>query len=443
MKSGFYIHFTSLRENVSNWLVSRIRISFFPQLPTMKKIYLLLVFAMVLACSRQGKDELILTNSADNDRPDAGLAIPKTYFESFQKEDGNTIPVVKTPDGKLVPTQLDDTDGDGTWDEMFLVTDFKAGETKHLKVEFIPSTEKYPTFNVRTNIRFASKKDGYKEVKSGTREKHAINTLTAEDWQLEGIGFENDHVGFRNYFDRRNGIDIFGKVIHTMILDSVGYKDFPDYHVFNPDWGMDVLKVAESLGAGSIAYEYQDSLYRVGDNGTGTINILDEGPLRSMFSREFPDWKMKQTQLSVKHIISIEAGTYYYESQVSYEGLDEDLELVTGLVNRKCDSLYHVTLNNEYEAFYTHDIQAEDTTMLTLALLVKSGDLIGTSVTPDTGGGITETYCIHLRARPGEKVFYRFYSFWETENHAWADRKNIEKFLVQEGDYLTHPVVIR
>ena len=105
---------------------------------------------------------------------------------------------------------------------------------------------------------------------------------TGEVYQMEGPAWETDLVGFRNYLDQRNGMDIFGKLTGEMVLDSVGVAGRQSYH--DPDdWGMDVLKVGTSLGAGSIGYMYSDSIYRVGDSGSGTYELLMEGSQRSRF----------------------------------------------------------------------------------------------------------------------------------------------------------------
>ncbi len=46
--------------------------------------------------------------------------------------------------------------------------------------------------------------------------------VTSAAYQMEGPAWENDLVGFRNYLDQRNGMDIFGKIESRMVLDSVG-----------------------------------------------------------------------------------------------------------------------------------------------------------------------------------------------------------------------------
>ena len=41
---------------------------------------------------------------------------------------------------------------------------------------------------------------------------------------MEGSAWENDLVGFRNYMDQRNGMDIFGKTTPDMVLDQCGER---------------------------------------------------------------------------------------------------------------------------------------------------------------------------------------------------------------------------
>ena len=63
----------------------------------------------------------------------------------------------------------------------------------------------------------------------------------------EGPGWESDKIAYRLYLDGRNAIDIFGKRQPESILHRVGRGE--DYHTM-AHWGMDILKVGHSLGAG-------------------------------------------------------------------------------------------------------------------------------------------------------------------------------------------------
>ncbi len=141
-------------------------------------------------------------------------------------------------------------DGDGSWDELVFLCDLGTGESRKLIFEPVEPTA-YPVFNVRTHLRFCRANEPYDTAWGDLRMKTNDTKFTVPVYQMEGPAWENDIVGFRNYYDARNGIDIYGKRVHEMVLDSVGVKG-RDYHEL-ADWGMDILKVGNSLGAGAIA----------------------------------------------------------------------------------------------------------------------------------------------------------------------------------------------
>ena len=75
-------------------------------------------------------------------------------------------------------------------------------------------------------------------------------------YQMDGPVWENDKMGFRQYFDGRNCCDVFGKRISEMVLDTVGIS--PEGHPANTyqvvrEWGCDILSAANSFGLGGLA----------------------------------------------------------------------------------------------------------------------------------------------------------------------------------------------
>ena len=409
----------------------------------MKKITILSLFviSVLMACQRPDGAAIYLINPLDEARTDAGLILTREEISGITAlpESDSLLPLLLKRDGTPLPCQVDDMDNDQRWDELFVMTDYGESELKKAYLVFRGKGE-YPEFTPRTNIRFADKKNNYQELTSAIRLKHADNTITAEFFQMEGIAFENEHVGFRNYYDQRNGMDIFGKTTGKMVLDQVGYKDYADYHTFNPKWGMDVLKVGNSLGAGSIAARHNDTLFRIGDNGLGTCQIITEGPFRSVFRFDFIDWSMDGMLINVLHEVTIQAGTHYYDNHLMYEGIEENIGIATGIVNKKSDQLHEADPGNGYVAYYTHAPQSEDGSLLGMGIMVSENDFTGTFTTPDSGPGITETYAINMSAVPAEPVSYRFYSVWERQDSTWKDPDAFEALLQKDARLAAHPV---
>ncbi|WP_416877260.1 DUF4861 family protein [Litorimonas sp.] len=89
----------------------------------------------------------------------------------------------------------------------------------------------------------------------------------------EGPGWESDKVGFRLYLDNRNALDIFGKKTDGLILKSVGRGE--DYHEMS-DWGMDILKVNNSLGAGGLGVYENETVRQIGKAESYSAEIIKD-----------------------------------------------------------------------------------------------------------------------------------------------------------------------
>ncbi|MEN8229164.1 MAG: DUF4861 family protein [Bacteroidota bacterium] len=398
-------------------------------------LFLFITF-LTVSCSSQKEIRLIVFNPLEQQRNDATILLSRSAIAKWTHIPTGLLPSLSNLDGEYIPFQVDDLDGDGEWDELFALTDMGPSSQMKLVLKFM-APDKFPTFEVRTNLRLGANKPGYPELLQASRLEgvayHNYSGVTGEAFQMEGPAWENDMVGFRNYMDQRNGMDIFGKRTRVMVLDSVGVAGRQSYH--DPDqWGMDVLKVGTSLGAGAIGYMLNDSIYRVGDNGSGSYDLQFEGSQRSRFNLSYTNWNVQDSLLEVSHQIEIVAGRHYYQSSVTYSGSDLSLDLVPGIVNMKSDTLYVLTLNDYYTGFITHDYQAEDTTLMAMAIMVPTGYLKAHGETKRSGPGVTQTYYAVLDAQPDQPIPYRFYALWEKEDPRWASLEEITDFLISEAD---------
>jgi hypothetical protein len=408
-----------------------------------KSILYLLLGLLAISCSSNPEISLQVTNPLKQERSDAVILISRSEISDWTTIPDDLLPVLKDIQGDFIPCQANDVDGDGNWDELFALTDMEAEAQQRISVEFI-SQEDYPVFPARTNLHLGDARDNYKKLDQAQRLEgvsyHNYADLTGAAFQMEGPAWENDLVGFRNYMDQRNGMDIFGKTTSAMVLDNVGKEGEPSYHEPG-DWGMDVLKVGTSLGAGGIGYMYKDSIYRVGDNGSGNYEVVFRGSQSSRFKLNYSDWKVDDQVLEVEHQIGIAAGSRFYQGMVTYTGTEEAMKLVVGIVNMKSEQLHVLELDEQYTGLYTMDHQAEDGSLLTMALVVPTSYLIQTAETRDEGDGVIQTYYALLDASPGEPISYRFYSLWETEDQRWSSAEEIESYFKNEALRWTQSVV--
>ncbi len=156
-------------------------------------------------------------------------------------------------------------------------------------------------------------------------EKHTDHSF---DIQFEGPGWESDKIGYRLYLDWRNAIDIFGKKTDEMVLHNVGLDGFDSYHEMQ-DWGVDVLKVGDALGIGSLAFWDGEKAIRV----EKTENIfcrVKSGKKSSEVKVDYKNWEIDNKKTDVTTTLKIEAGSYLTEYSIK---LSNKLpNLATGIV---------------------------------------------------------------------------------------------------------------
>lgn len=398
---------------------------------------------LLTSCGKSPEITLQVSNPSDQARTDATLLFSRGEISRLIEIPANGLPVLKDLKGQFIPCQLDDVDGDEQWDELFGLCQIDPSDHINVVISFVEE-DMYPSFPVRTNLHLGDVRNGYQHLNRARRLEgvsyHNYTGRTSEAFQMEGPAWENDKLGFRNYMDQRNGMDIFGKSTEKMVLEGVGIEGAPSYHEPG-DWGMDVLKVGTSLGAGAIAYLYQDSLYRVGDNGAGSYEVEFEGSQRSRFKLSYENWMVEDLSLDVTHHVEIVAGRHYYQGTVIYEGNDDSLQLVPGIVNMLSDQAHIWEVDEQHTALLTHDRQSEDGQYLAMAIMVPTNYLISTGETRNEGEGITQTYYLALEADSGDAVTYRFYALWEGEDPRWASLEEIKKYLQNEAERWTQSVV--
>jgi hypothetical protein len=394
----------------------------------MKNMFLVAAVLILTACSRD-LPQVIVTNTSEYSLMEKPVLLARAQIEEVIGKVGDHDVVLLSPDNgrTFIPSQVDDTDGDGRWDELFTLVDFGAGERKSFSL-ILKNKELVPAFINRTNIHFADKKDPSAIYTEAVRLKNSDTETTQQYFQYEGPGWENDIVGFRNYFDARNGMDIWGKTTPEMILAGVGLAGGPSYHELQP-WGMDILKVGNSLGAGAIALETADGLYRIGPDGHGTYKLVAEGPLRSTFDLDFKGIPVDGQEVDVKHRICIIAGKPWYKSVVTIKKAT-GLKFVTGIVNLQTDSVYSNS-GNGYAYMYTHDNQGFDGEKLGMAIIVP-GNTINVFTAPEAGAGITQTFYTTQDISEKPNIYF-FMVGWERQDVRWLNRELFEGAVNEEG----------
>ncbi len=161
-------------------------------------------------------------------------------------------------------------------------------------------------------------------------------TLSGQNkWLMfEGPVLENDKVAYRYYADKRHRFDIYGKKVSNLVMDTVSW----DYHNIM-DWGSDILKVGNSLGIGSPAILYQDSVYCLESWDSKEIEVITSGGPTSTVRTTFYGLTIGDEKMTIQQDWSLSTGDY--ASTIKIKRLDgnlpDDMLLATGIVKHLDD----------------------------------------------------------------------------------------------------------
>ncbi len=395
---------------------------------------------MLFSCKKDVK-EISIENNSSLMRVDEAVVISRVELESqYGGIPADKFVMLVAPNGDKMAVQHDDISGDGQWDELFFLINMDPQSVTTYTLSFVDDAE-LPYADLRTNIRFAGIVNSDYIPMVSARRLGADEGLAAGVYQFEGPGWENDRVGFRNYFDIRNGIDIFGKLTPDMILNHVGVNE--NYHVLQ-EWGMDILKVGASLGAGALALEVDGILHRVAPGAAGSYELITQGPLRSVFRLRFDNWVIDDQTYSLVHDISIWGGAWFYESKVYLEGHEGRKVLVTGITSLDLEDkdAYLEIISEGVVTFGTHGEQAIEGEMLGMAVMVDQDAYVGYKHVGE-GDDITNTFMINMDMVDSEPVSFRYYSCWELSEPRFFQPEYFYEFLEYERMKRLQPLDIR
>ncbi|SMG45339.1 DUF4861 domain-containing protein [Arenibacter troitsensis] len=380
-----------------------------------------------------------LTNTSEVDLVDKPISVDKKLL---RPKDGLALYPLVLFNKDTLPSQLNDTDNDGQWDELFFVTNFNPKESKEVRLLW---TDQKPLYKMRTSVRFGKRTSADTPVEPATSETMMANELPKslgyQQYQTDGPSWENDKVGFRHYLDGRNAKDLFGKKTSGISPEDVGLDAngavVDNYHVME-DWGRDILAVGNSVGLGGYALMTENEFMRLGVTVEDSINnvektsfqIVAEGPVKSVLSYTYDHWMPNDRTYSVHETTTIWPGMYGFKNKVAVSGLKGDEYLAVGLVNINTDKELGIfDDNSKYVILYTHDRQTYDKEWwLGMALIVPKDKFIGHTEAPKIGN-LSNSYLAKLKISNNQPTSYYAIAGWELSNERFADETYFTDYL--------------
>jgi len=394
----------------------------------------LLAFCFASTKAFANEQIIILKNTLPIERTNEVIEIPRKELSQSLSQ---YLPVVRRQ-GSLLNSQLIDENRDGKWDKILIEISLQPFGRDTLMLQWV-SEKELPLFVNLTNVRLSLRSTNNTpspEIETYTRQRNFRPSVAVPFFQMEGPGIENDKVAFRSFFDFRNGKDIYGKVKTEPVLEQIGVDG--SWHKMH-SWGMDILKVGQSLGAGGLAIKEDDLLYRLGDADTAIFTTLYEGPLQAAFRLDFYNWDVGTTKQNGSETIILTKGQYYYQNKINVP-LQMFQQLICGIADFGSNELEFKKHNHKFSSLSTYGPQAEGTaTNLGLAILFPSKRYLSNATTTSTDSIPNTTY-VALKASNKNEITIFFFACWEKSDRRFEAGKAYALYLQQEADKIANPV---
>jgi pectinesterase len=273
------------------------------------------LFAVIAGCTQQPELTVTVVNPAPFARTQETVSLQ--WSDVLREAPAMTSAEVSVvgEEGEI-PSQLIDTDADGTPEELLFQSAFAPDQQKTFTVRGVAGQSVFPAL---VDARFV---------------------LPRED-----LAWENDRIAFRIYGsvkagDVRNGIDVWTKRVRSLIVqkwykESEGSLPGKDSYHTDRGEGADFFSVGKSLGAGGCGIwkngaVHQPALF-------SSHRILANGPIRTMFRVSYDGGTVEGVAFHAEQTVSLDAGRHLNRIEIAYSGpaAGDTLTVAAGLVKRK------------------------------------------------------------------------------------------------------------
>lgn len=351
--------------------------------------------------------------------------------------DGNSKALSAWQGNTELPSQLIDRNEDGVVDQIVVSLNLPSAGNVQFSLKAVASTLAIPKL---TQAEISHKVGGEwqgKHYVGGTFQN--VQSLTPPDQytdhsefiRYEGPGIESDKVAYRIYLDWRNGFDIFGNQTGKPVLQQVGLDGYESYHHLAP-WGMDLLKVGPSLGAGGFGYWQtpEGAVQGVAKVAQHSVQITNNGPMYSALNIKYQGWQIAGKTLDVTARLSMQAGSRLLHNRLELSAPLDNLAI--GLVKHDNTELMTGTLESsghQYTYLASYGAQSLNNDQLGMALFFKRGKV--KTITADSN-----SHVVVLDAA-GEQVDYYLAAAWQGEPNGIKDSNSFKTWLAQQVERLT------
>lgn len=420
-------------------------------------IALLALCCINVGCNKQEQDTVksaqnvtfSVNNPSKFTRTDVSVQLDEALLINHDSK-VNTAAFSLWHDQQEIPSQTLDKNKDGITDHLIFNTSLVPFQRKIFTLRYQPESTSSHNYPKRTHAELAVNQGGALidgKYQNGTfipvdfQQLSKSHVIGDQLFKYEGPGWESDKIAYRLYFDKRNVIDIFGKKNSEIVLPQVGQLG-DNYHEDAP-WGLDILKVGNSLGIGSIGMYLDGKVHRVDNAYEMSVSIVGDGPLQSHIRINHQGWQIAEQTHNLVSNLTINAGSRLTKNSITITGKPENL--VTGIVKHQTATLLYSPKNNgEWAYMATFGKQSYVDDELGMAIFYKKSSLV--TLTEDEHSYLLvmkPQHVAQLVMKPQHSTLdYYFSATWAKDTDAITTEDAFTAYLAHELKKLNNPVKI-
>lgn len=239
--------------------------------------------------------------------------------------------------GHVIPSQLDDLNGDGFFDELFCLVQLPPRHEAKLKIR---KNHTAPIVPIQPRVRaqmYLKTKDSLVSLTEYSSFKDDMY------YQLyhHGPAFESELVAYRLYSDRKQTVDIYGKKMPRLELEAC--KWYPNDEQLALGFGDDVLRVQGSVGVGTLKPwdATKKKAVHIEPMQKRTLRIVSRGPLRTIVEIEVLGWECQGQTVDMLSRFTLNGGSRTVMAEHFLKAAHpQALQLVTGVQKLPNDTCY-------------------------------------------------------------------------------------------------------
>lgn len=352
--------------------------------------------------------KLSITNPADQTRRHENIVLSVTELKRIAPDFSAGDVVVTTSDATTLdqdartlqtielPSQADDLDGDGKYDELAFQIELKPKQTRIVTIAY-----------------------GEAATMQRLRSDYPNRTAAKFTMKFDGLAWESESNAWRIYFDKRNAIDFYGKRRPGLYLEMFGGPEYV-YNLESP-LGRDIYRIGDAIGIGAVAALVDGKVVKVSEVTDRHWRIVNAGPVRVIVELTYKGWKVGGREVNLTSRMTQWAGKHGFEHSITAQGA-EGLTLVTGVVRHPglAEKVFAPTANEPalVRAWWGHQVVEEGPTA-TAILNLPDQNLGLAIIAPGRESKVAADDPLNLLVQPqvvNGKASWYVLGVWDQEN---------------------------